>query len=203
MKRIIDRVRAILNAEAEAILNMPLDRAVEDAVETILSCRGKVFTTGIGKAGYVAKKAASTFSTTGTPSVFLHPGDASHGDVGVISAADIIIPFSNSGKTREVLETVYFARKLEVSQVISVTGAADSPLANQSDISLAIGHIQEICPFGLTPTSSTTAMTALADALALAVMELRGFTKQDFALRHHGGYLGTVTKKDRLGDERE
>ena len=197
MESIVDRIKAIMNAEAEAILNIPLDLSVEGAVKAILSCHGKVFTTGIGKAGYVAKKAASTFSTTGTPSVFLHPGDASHGDVGVISAADVLIAFSNSGKTREVLETIYFARKLEVARVITITGDLDSPMANQSDISLSIGHVEEICPLGLTPTSSTTAMTALADALALSVMELRGFTKQDFALRHHGGYLGTVTKDDR------
>lgn len=190
----IDRIRAILNAEAEAIRNIPLDRSLEDAIKAIVNCPGKVFTTGIGKAGYVAKKAASTFSTTGTPSVFLHPGDAPHGDVGVITSNDIIIAFSNSGRTREIIETVYFARLLKIQTVITITGDPESPLAEQSDITLNIGKISEPCPLGLTPSGSTAAMTALADALALTSLEERGFTREDFALRHHGGYLGQITK---------
>jgi len=187
---VLERVKKILLSEAEAIASVPLTSAIEDAITAIVRCRGKVFTTGIGKAGYVARKAASTFSTTGTPSVFLHPADASHGDVGVVSHGDILLGFSNSGKTREVLETVRFCRHLGVASVISVTAVSDSPLANESDIVLEIGAIKEPCPFGLTPTASTSAMVALADALALTAMEERGFTKEDFAARHHGGYLG-------------
>lgn len=192
----IERVRKILLAEAAAISAIPLSPTVEQAIETILKCRGKVFTTGIGKAGYIAKKAASTFSTTGTPSVFLHPGDAPHGDVGVIAEGDILLAFSNSGRTREVHETILFCRKLLVSSVISVVASKSSPIAEESDVVLEIGQIQEPCPLGMTPTSSTAAMMALADALALTVMAERGFSKEDFAVRHHGGYLGKKLREE-------
>jgi arabinose-5-phosphate isomerase len=197
---IIDKIKRVLELEVKAIQNLPLtsEQAIselERAVEAILKCRGKVFTTGIGKAGYIARKAASTFSTTGSPAVFLHPGDASHGDVGVITSGDILIPFSNSGKNREIIETVHFAKHLEVSAVIAITASRESPLAEESDIVLELGQIQEACPFGLTPSASTAAMVALADALALTVMELRGFSKEDFATRHHGGYLGKRSRE--------
>ena len=189
-----DRIRKILEAEAQAIRDIPINQTAEHAVHAILRCKGKVFTTGIGKAGYVARKAASTFSTTGTPSVFLHPGDAAHGDVGVVSKDDIVIAVSNSGKTREVLETAHFCRRLSVGSIITVCASRTSPLAEQSDIVLEIGEIKEPCPLGFTPTSSTTAMTALLDALALTVMETRGFSKEDFSVRHHGGYLGEKSR---------
>ena len=191
----IEKIQKVLQAEAKAISEIPLNAQVEKAVTTILSARGKIFTTGIGKAGYVARKAASTFSTTGTPSVFLHPGDASHGDVGVVSRDDILIAISNSGRTREVLETVHFCRSLDIESVIALTATDDSPIAHESDIVLQIGHIEEPCPFGLTPTSSTSAMSAMLDALALTTMEERGFSKADFAARHHGGYLGEKSRE--------
>ena len=190
----LERIKAILEAEADAIRSIPLTPAIEQAVDAILGCSGKVFTTGIGKAGDVAKKAASTFSTTGTPAVFLHPADASHGDVGGVSKGDVLLAFSNSGKTREIIETVTLARLLGVGSIITITADADSPLGVESNIPIAIGHIPEACPFGFTPTCSTTAMIALADALALAVMEKRGFTQADFAIRHHGGYLGKKSR---------
>ena len=186
----IERARKIIQAEAEAIYSIPLGSSFADAVRAILQAKGKIITTGIGKAGYIAQKTASTFSTTGTPSIFLHPGDASHGDVGVISANDILMPFSNSGKAREVLETADLCRQLEVSTVIAITATTESPLAELSDIVIELGKIKEPCPFGLTPTASTAAMLAVTDALALVVMEERGFSRDDFALRHHGGYLG-------------
>ncbi len=195
----IERVRKILMSEAEAITAIPLTPAVEQAVRKILACTGKVITTGIGKAGYMAKKAASTFSTTGTPAIYLHPGDAPHGDVGVISHGDVLLAFSNSGRTREVIETVHFSKHLGVDTVIAVTAHTDSPLAQDSDIVLEIGQINEPCPLGLTPTASIVAMLALTDALALTVMEERGFTKADFAARHHGGYLGKKSREDHLG----
>lgn len=191
----LQRARNILLAEAEAIQSIPIDGQVETAVRAILVSPGKVLTTGIGKAGHIAKKAASTFSTTGTPSVFLHPGDAPHGDVGIVTKGDILVAFSNSGKTREVLETIHFCQHLGVSSVISITSSLDSPVAHQSDIVLNLGKITEPCPLGLTPTASATAMMALADALALLVMEERGFTKEDFAARHHGGYLGQKSRE--------
>ena len=193
--QLLDRVFQVLTAEADAIRAIPLGISTEKAVQTILNCTGKVFTSGIGKAGYVARKAASTFSTTGTPAVFLHPADASHGDVGVVGKDDVLLTFSNSGKTREVLETIHFCRHLNISGVMSVTGHLDSPIAMESDIVLELGNIREACPLGLTPSASTAAMIALADALALVVMEERGFTKKDFADRHHGGYLGKKSRE--------
>ncbi|MFN8390500.1 MAG: SIS domain-containing protein [Bdellovibrionota bacterium] len=192
----IERFRKILLAEAEAITKIPVGSSSEAAVRSLLGCKGKVFTTGIGKAGYVAKKAASTLSTTGTPSVFLHPADAPHGDVGVLQSGDVLLAFSNSGQTREVIETVHFCRHLGVHSIIGVTASADSPLGKLCDIVLEIGKIEEPCPLKLTPTASTTAMAALIDALALTVMEERGFTKEDFAVRHHGGYLGRKSRDE-------
>ncbi len=194
--QISNRVRAILSAEAAAIANIPLNGGIEQAVEAVLRCSGKVFTTGIGKAGYVARKAASTLSTTGTPAAFLHPADASHGDVGAVSRGDLLLGFSNSGRTREVLETVHFCRRLGASSILTVTSSRETPLGEESDVVIEIGSIPEVCPFGLTPTASTAAMIAVADALAIIVMEQRGFTRADFALRHHGGYLGKISREE-------
>ena len=192
---ITQTVQQILNAEADAIRAIAVTPAIEQAVTLIGKCRGKLFTTGIGKAGYVAQKAASTFCTTGTPSVFIHPADASHGDVGVAAEGDILLTFSNSGRTREVIETVHFCRHLNVKSVISICAAKDTPLGVESDVVIELGHIKEACPLGLTPSSSAVAMIAIADALALAAMTERGFTKEDWAVRHHGGYLGKKSRE--------
>ncbi|MBP9837166.1 MAG: SIS domain-containing protein [Proteobacteria bacterium] len=192
----LKRFKEILEAEARAIQNIPLSDSVNDAVEALIKCKGKVFTTGIGKAGYVASKTASTMSTTGTPSVFLHPGDAPHGDVGVVQAGDVLIAFSNSGQTREVIETIHFCRHLGIDKIIAVTAKKDSELGKLADVVLEIGVIEEPCPFRLTPTASVAAMIAITDALALTVMEKRGFTREDFAVRHHGGYLGKKSRED-------
>lgn len=189
-----EQAERILKAEADAISAIPLTDAFEKAVCLLVECRGKLIATGIGKAGYIAQKAASTFCTTGTPASFLHPGDASHGDVGVIGPNDIVLAFSNSGKTREVLETIGFCRNLGLETVFAITSHPDSPLGQVSDVVLEIGHIEEACPLGLTPSASTTAMLALADALALVTMEARGFTRKEFSLRHHGGYLGEKSR---------
>ena len=187
---LLARARAVLIAEAEAISNLPLDNSFKEAITSLVLLKGKLITTGIGKAGHVAQKAASTFCTTGTPSAFLHPGDASHGDVGVLSSEDILLAYSNSGRTREILETVEFCKKLKVRRVISITAETSSPLAQVSDIVLKIGRIIKPCPLGLTPTASVAAMLAIGDALALVVMQEKGITHEDFAIRHHGGYLG-------------
>ena len=191
-----DRVREILQAEARAIEEIPLSDTIEQAISKILACKGKLFTTGIGKAGYVARKAASTFCTTGTPSVFIHPGDASHGDIGVVSGEDVLLAYSNSGKTREVIETTRFCKHLGIASVISICASADSPLGQYSDIVLELGEITEPCPLGLTPTASTSAMIALSDAMALVLMEELSFSAADFAARHHGGYLGEKSRED-------
>ncbi len=192
----IEKVRKVLEAEALAITSIPLSSEVERAIAALIACKGKVFTTGIGKAGYVAKKAASTFSTTGTPSAFIHPGDAPHGDVGVVSRGDILIGYSNSGKTREIIETVHLCRKLGAAKVISIVSTKDSPLGKESDIVIEIGSIKEPCPLGFTPSASTSAMLAISDALALVTMEERGFSKEEFAVRHHGGYLGRKSRDE-------
>ena len=193
-----EQFRHVLLAEAQAITGIPLTHDVELAVAALLQCTGKVFTTGIGKAGYVAQKAASTLSTTGTPAIFLHPGDAPHGDVGAVRAGDVLIAFSNSGETREIVETAHFCQRLGAAPIIAVTSHRQSSLAKFASIILEIGTIVEPCPLGLTPTASTSAMIAVTDALALVVMKQRGFTHEDFALRHHGGYLGKKCRDEHL-----
>jgi arabinose-5-phosphate isomerase len=144
----------------------------------------------MGKAGIIAVKVAATLSSTGTPAVFLHPGDAAHGDLGMVGSGDVMITFSNSGRTREVLETVARARRASGVRLIAVTGQRRSPIARQSDAVLSIGRVREPCSLGLTPSASTAAMLALGDALALVLMEKKGFSRKDFAKFHHGGYLG-------------
>lgn len=191
----LDFVKGVLEAEAAAITSQPLT-GIPEAIEALVGCSGRVFTTGIGKAGYIARKAASTFCTTGTPSVFLHPGDASHGDVGAVRPGDMLISLSNSGKNREVIELLHFCRRLGLSHSIAITASRGSPLGEESDIVIELGKIKEACPLGLTPTSSAAAMLAICDALALAVMHEKEFTKEDFALRHHGGYLGKVSREE-------
>lgn len=191
-----DRAKELIQTQIEALSGLSINTSISEAVEQILSNKGKIIATGIGKAGYIARKAASTFCTTGTPAVFLHPGDASHGDVGLLSKYDLILAFSNSGKNREVLETVHFAKKLGAHTVISITKSKTSPLGEMSDVVLELGEIKESCPIGFTPTASTTAMLVLADTLALLSMEQRGFSAEDFSLRHHGGYLGVKAREE-------
>ena len=190
------RAQAVLNAEAEAILAIQLDANFLHAVEILRKCKGKVITTGMGKVGTIAVKLATTLSSTGTPACFLHPGEAAHGDLGLVSKNDVMITFSNSGKTREVLETIERAKKLNGMHLIAITGHPDSPIGRQSDIVLSIGAVKEPCSLGLTPSASTTAMMALSDALALVLMEKKGFTKADYAKFHHGGYLGRRARKE-------
>jgi arabinose-5-phosphate isomerase len=190
------RARAILEAEAEAIRAIRLDDNFLRAVEILKRCKGKVITTGIGKVGIIAVKLATTLSSTGTPACFLHPGDAAHGDLGVVSKHDVMITFSNSGKTREVLETIERAKKLNGMHLIAVTGHRNSPIARRSDVVLSIGAIKEPCSLGLTPSASTAAMLALSDALALVLMEKKKFTKTDYAKFHHGGYLGKRARRE-------
>lgn len=189
------RAQELIKKQIAALEQLNLDENFDEAVKTLLSIQGKIITTGIGKAGYIARKAASTFCTTGSPAVFLHPGDASHGDVGILGADDAILAFSNSGKNREVLETVTFGKKLGAKTIISITNSKDSPLAELSTHVLCIGKVEEACPLGFTPTSSTTAMLAVSDSLAITLMEEKGFDKTAFSLRHHGGYLGEQSRK--------
>jgi len=192
----LTRARAVLEAEAEAIRAIQLDDHFVRAVQILQNCQGKVITTGIGKVGIIAVKVATTLSSTGTPACFLHPGDAAHGDLGLVGKHDVMITFSNSGKTREVLETIARAKSLNDMQLIAITAHRNSPIARQSDVVLCIGKIKEACPLGLTPSASTAAMLALGDALALVLMEKRKFTKADYAKFHHGGYLGKKARQE-------
>ncbi|MEE4382825.1 MAG: SIS domain-containing protein, partial [Pseudomonadales bacterium] len=166
------------------------------AVEAMQACPGKILTTGIGKAGYMASKFAATLCSTATPAHFVHPAEAAHGDLGIVGPRDCIVAFSTSGKSREVLEMLELARHLGLETIIGVTSHPDSPLRELSDIVLDMGVIQEPCPIGLTPSASIAVMLAISDALALTLMEVKGVSKHDYGLRHHGGYLGRAARTD-------
>jgi arabinose-5-phosphate isomerase len=198
MTSIKDRIRRILDVESRAIAAVQVDDTYEQAVEAVLRCAGKVVTTGIGKAGYVAQKFAATLCSTGTPAVFIHPAEAAHGDLGLIDADDVIIAFSTSGKTREVLELIELSRHLTSAVVIGITSHPQTELRKLADIVLDMGVIEEPCPLGLTPSASMAVMSAIGDALALTLMEEKKVTRRDYGLRHHGGYLG---HKARLQNE--
>ncbi len=185
-----ERIQHILNAEADAIRNIPVTDAFERAVNALRESGGKVLTTGIGKAGHIARKFAATLCSTGTPAVYVHPAEAAHGDLGLVGHNDCIVALSTSGKTREVLEMIHLGRSLGLKTVIGITSHPDSELRDLSDIVVDMGVIKEACPIDLTPSSSIAAMLAVTDAIALTLMEARGFTAEDFGARHHGGYLG-------------
>ena len=193
MDRKIHRAKEILTLESEAIRNIPLDNNLLKAIDLIVACKGKVVASGMGKAGIIARKISSTLSSTGTPSLFLHPGEAQHGDLGMLSKEDILLVLSNSGKTRELVELVDLSNRLfnDKVHVIAITANAESDLAKLSDAVLCIGNVIEACSLGMAPTTSTTAMLALGDVLCMLVMEEIQFTKDEFLKRHHGGYLGT------------
>lgn len=192
-------MRKILQAESNAILNIPYsadyDKAVELIVEHVHRRGGKLVTSGMGKAGQIAMNISTTFSSTGIPAVNLHPSEAQHGDLGVLQPNDVMLLISNSGKTREILELVALARNLIATvPIIVITGHARSPLAELADATLFTGGAPEVCPLGLTPTTSTTLMTVIGDILVVNVMNRTGFTPHDYALRHHGGYLGDAAR---------
>ena len=190
------RMQAVLRAEAEAILSVQVTDDFVRAVEALRQCQGKVLATGIGKAGHIARKFAATLCSTATPADFLHPAEAAHGDLGLVGPKDLLVAFSTSGKSREVLETLELARHLGVAKAIGVTSHPDSQLRQLCDLILDMGVIKEPCPLGLTPSASTAAMLAITDAIALALLEAKGVTCQDYGLRHHGGYLGRKVRTD-------
>ena len=180
-----------LHDEADAILNIlpQLDEQFDRAVEMMLQCTGKVIVTGVGKSGHIGAKIAATLSSTGTPSFYLNPLDAFHGDLGVITCDDIILAFSNSGQTDELLRIVPFLKEHQIP-IIGVSGNAESLLARNADVHILLHIAHEACPLNLAPTSSTTAQLALGDAMAVALMEMRHFEARDFAEFHPGGSLG-------------
>lgn len=195
-----EKIRKIFEAEAAAILNIPVNESYEKAIELIHKHvhikKGKLVTSGMGKAGQIAHDVATTFSSTGTPAIFLHPAEAQHGDLGILQENDIFLAISNSGKTRELLEVVELKENLYKGiPLIVITGNPDSPLAEKADCVIHTGSPKEVCIHGLTPTTSTTVMTVIGDALVVMMMEKIGFTVEDYARRHHGGYLGVLSRK--------
>ncbi|MGD0464733.1 MAG: KpsF/GutQ family sugar-phosphate isomerase [Tepidisphaeraceae bacterium] len=183
--------RQVIEAEAAAVGAMAgaINDSFERAVRLVLACRGSVLTSGVGKAGHVARKLSATFASTGTPSHFLSAADAVHGDLGSIRKGDIVLILSASGESDEILRLLSLVKKLG-HPVIAVTASASNGLARGADIVLAMGRIEEPCPLGLAPSASTTAMMALGDALALSVMKLRNFSAEDFAVFHPAGQIG-------------
>ncbi len=182
---------AVLKTEAAAVsaLTERLDQKFYDACDLVLQCEGRIVVTGMGKSGHIGNKIAATLASTGTPSFFMHSGEASHGDLGMITAQDLVIALSNSGETSEITLLLPLLKRLGIP-LIALTGNPASTLARSADIHLDVSVSEEACPLGLAPTSSTTATLAMGDALAVAVLEARGFTEEDFALSHPGGNLG-------------
>jgi arabinose-5-phosphate isomerase len=178
-----------MEAEAVAQLEDRLGAEFANACELILGCRGRIIISGMGKSGHIGRKIASTLASTGSPAFFVHPGEASHGDLGMITRGDVVIAISNSGTTAEILTLVPLIKRLGIP-LISMTGGRDSTLATASDVNLDVGVGAEACPLGLAPTTSTTATLVMGDALAIALLEARGFTAEDFAFSHPGGALG-------------
>ncbi len=184
-------VREVLTTEANAILGLldQLDSSLDSAIDQLLKCRGRVVCTGMGKSGLIMQKVAATLASTGTPALFLHPAEAIHGDLGMIVEGDVVLAASFSGTTEELVRLVETLKRVGIP-LITMTGNAQSPLAKHSDVHLATAIDREACPLNLAPTASTTATLALADGLAMALMEARGFTPEDFALLHPGGRIG-------------
>jgi arabinose-5-phosphate isomerase len=190
----------VINIELQAVTNLThsIDEQFELACQTILSGSGRVIVTGMGKSGHIANKIAATLASTGTPSFYVHPGEANHGDLGMFTKGDIVLALSNSGETAEILSLLPLLKRLGCI-IIAMTGNAKSTLAVNSDFHLNAAVNEEACPLGLAPTASTTAALVLGDALAVTLLEARGFTAEDFALSHPGGSLGRkllLTTKD-------
>jgi arabinose-5-phosphate isomerase len=189
--KLLDLARAVLENEADSVrtLSARLNEGFVQACEFLLQCTGRVVVTGMGKSGHIGNKIAATLASTGTPSFFVHPGEASHGDLGMITDQDVVIALSNSGETDELLTILPIIKRLGVP-LIAMTGRPQSTLATNANVHLDISVKEEACPLGLAPTSSTTATLAMGDALAVAVLESRGFTAEDFARSHPAGALG-------------
>jgi len=197
---ITDEVKKLLLLESEAIRNIPVTDDYENAVTVIYQKvhkeGGRVILSGMGKAGQIADNIATTLSSTGTPALFLHPSEAQHGDLGVIRENDVLLLISNSGKTREIIELVFLVHDLYKDiPVIIITGNPKGDLPNMANVTLYTGNPGEVCPLGLTPTTSTTTMTVIGDVIVVLLMKKIGFTHADYAKRHHGGYLGNLSRK--------
>src|SRR3954449_7582243 len=188
---IVDYAREVIRAEADAVAQLGgrLNGHFARAVAMVLACPGRVVVTGMGKPGFIAQKISATFASTGTPSLFLHPAEALHGDLGRVVPGDLVIALSNSGETEEILRLLPALKRLG-TPIIALTGGHRSSLAHAADIVLEIGPVPEACPLGLAPTASTAALLALGDALAMTVLHRRGFSPEQFAELHPAGALG-------------
>ena len=203
----IDHARQVLEIEAKSLMEISgnLDESFTKACEMLLACKGRIVVSGIGKSGHIGRKISSTLSSTGSPSFFVHPAEASHGDLGMVTNEDIVIAISYSGESSE-LSLITPVLKRESTKVIAITGNKNSTLADLADLTLECRVSHEACPLGLAPTSSTTATLALGDALAIALLRAKGFTETDFARSHPGGSLGRrlltrVGDLMKIGDE--
>lgn len=195
----INTIQEIINREANAIKSIASDESFEKAVNLIHDQvhikGGKVVISGMGKAGQIGVNIATTLSSTGTPAVFLHPSESQHGDLGIVQKNDVLILISNSGKTREIVELEVLVKRLYTDiKIIGLTGNLDGDLAKSSDVILYTGAPEEVCPLGLTPTTSTTAMTVIGDVVIVLLMQKIGFSKEEYAKRHHSGYLGSKAR---------
>lgn len=190
-QKLIDLGRAVVETETAAVENLRerLDNRFVEACRLILACKGRTVVIGMGKSGHIGNKIAATLASTGTPAFFVHPGEASHGDLGMITGDDVVIALSNSGETDEVINLLPVIKRLNVP-LISLTGNPDSTLANTATVNIHVGVDKEACPLGLAPTASTTAALVMGDALAVALLEARGFSVDDFARAHPAGTLG-------------
>ena len=195
-----DSINELLKKEAQAVLNIPVTDAFEEAVNLIVEQvhqkKGKLVTSGMGKAGQIAMNIATTFCSTGIPAVFLHPSEAQHGDLGVVQENDVMLLISNSGKTNEIVALTELAHILNPNlKYIVITGNPDSQKEKKADICLATGHPDEVCLLGMTPTTSTTVMTVIGDILVVETMRKTQFTIEEYSKRHHGGYLGQRSRE--------
>lgn len=195
---LVEAGRRVVEAELQAVQNLlpRLGASFATAVEMILACKGRLVVTGLGKPGFVAQKISATFASTGTPSLYLHPAEALHGDLGRVTRDDVLLALSNSGKTEEIVRLLGPVRRIG-AKVIAMTGDAGSPLAEQADVVIDIGNVSEACPLGLAPTASSTVLLVAGDALAMAVLENRRFDTDDYALIHPAGSLGTKVMRVR------
>jgi len=189
--RLLELGVAVIETETQAVAELKnrIDQKFLDACNYIFACKGRTVVIGMGKSGHIGGKIAATLASTGTPAFFVHPGEASHGDLGMITSADVVIALSNSGETEEIITLLPMIRRLNVP-LISLTGQPESTLAREATINIDVSVQKEACPLGLSPTASTTATLAMGDALAVALLEARGFGSEDFALSHPGGRLG-------------
>jgi len=190
-KPLIEIAKAVVQTEADSILMLKdrINQTFNDACQLMLSCQGKVILVGMGKSGHIAKKIAATLASTGTPSFYVHPGDAGHGDLGMFNNKDVVTIISYSGESDEIITLLPSIRRLDIS-VISMTGNSSSTIAEESDVHLDVSVDQEACPHNLTPTSSTTVALVMGDAIAITLLNARGFTPEDFAKSHPSGALG-------------